>query len=217
MFHGPIERVGRFVLVLCVLCALLPVFGEGQAPRKTYTNGKFRYAISYPATWFPSGINYANAFELRSYDFKHPESVVERNRASVLITDTVNDDAEATNRFLDRMRLQAGKSGFLLIDGHRAVRVERREPARQVSGGVSATSVTPGTPAPRTFNYHISTYIADEKHLISMEGSATAEADSTIVNQINEIENSLTFAGSHSTKATRHKEGMFHEDRVSAW
>jgi hypothetical protein len=207
MLHGPIERVRRFMLALCVLCALLPVFAEGQAPRKTYTNEKFCYTISYPATWFPSGTNYANAFEVRSYDAKHPESVAERNRASVLITDTVNDDTAATDRFLDSMRLQAGKSGFLLIDGHRAVRVERKEPARQVSGGVSAISGPPGSTQLPILYYDISIYIADEKHVISMEGSATAQADSTMVNQINEIENSVTFAEPHNTKATKQKGG----------
>jgi len=60
--EGFSSRFLRIIFLLALLC----LYTEAQAVGKVYRNDKFRYTVFYPDHWFPSGIVYANAFEVRT-------------------------------------------------------------------------------------------------------------------------------------------------------
>jgi len=156
-----------------------------QAIAKIYRNETFGYTVSYPDQWYPSRLRYANEFEIRNYVSESPQ-VSTRNRALVRVVDKVNESAEITNRFLDS--LVAGQNTpkqehqTLAIDGHRAVRVR--------GNLVYPTGSSTDTP---TFYLAISTYVADEKHMVSLEASAPLDVDESVIQEIIKIEESVKF------------------------
>ncbi len=158
---------------------------QQKARGPVYRNEKFGYTVSYPDHWFPSRLQYANEFEIRNYVSEAPQ-VPARNRALVRIVDKVNESAEITNRFLDS--LVAGHNTpkrehqTLAIDGHRAVRVRGKL--------VYPTGSSTDTP---TFYLAISTYVADEKHMVSLEASAPVDVDESVIQEIIKIEESVKF------------------------
>jgi hypothetical protein len=170
---------------------------ETQAKEKVYVNEKFGYVVTYPSNWFPSGITYANAFEIRNYDPKNPQSVPEKNRASVVIVDTLNDDKDTTGKFLSSLRVgestPENEHRPLVVDGHRAVKVIRKEKAQRLGRGPSRALKSPGSPQPEAQIFLISLYVEDDKHLISIEGTVSAEADVSVPEEMNRIEGSLKF------------------------
>lgn len=193
---------GSTLFPAVLLFVVLGVCGRGQpqAQGKVYVNQKFGYQVSYPANWFPSGNTYANAFEIRNYDPQNPASVAESNRASLTIVDVVNDSAEITSRFLDSLaasgqsppRSRAQRAAqTLTIDGHRAVRVERKAPGQQLGHGAAGALGGPVGPPPAFF--YLSTYVADGKHLLSLEAAAPAGADASVISDIRSIEDSVKF------------------------
>ncbi len=170
---------------------------ETQAKEKVYVNEKFGYVVTYPSSWFPSGVIYANAFEIRNYDSRNPQSIPDKNRASIAIVDTVNDDKNATDKFLNS--LLAGESTrenehrALVVDGHRAVKVIRKEKAQLLGRGPSRSLKPPGSSQPEAQIFLISLYVEDGKHLISMEGTVSTETDASVLEEMNRIEESLKF------------------------
>jgi len=158
---------------------------EQEVRGPVYRNEKFGYTVSYPDHWFPSRLQYANACEIRNYVSEDPQ-VPARNRAIVRIVDKVNESAEVTDRLLNR--LVAGQNTpeqehqTLAIDGHRAVRVR----------GKLAYSTGSSIDKP-AFYLAISTYIADEKHMISLEASAPVDVDKSVIQEIVKIEESVKF------------------------
>ena len=195
-----VQSRSRLVCTLAVLSLLFIAKTEALAQDKVYANDKFGYQLSYPATWFPSGNIYANAFEIRNYDPKNPESVSEKSRASLTIADVVNESAEVTNSFLDRLgalsRLGAHIRGrrtseSLFIDGRRAVRLERTAPGQQLGYGAAGTLGAAVGPPP-VYSY-INTYIADGKHLLSLEAAAQVGAAASVLADIRTIEGSVKF------------------------
>jgi len=192
--EGFSSRFLRIIFLLALLC----LYTEAQAVGKVYRNDKFRYTVFYPDHWFPSGIVYANAFEVRNYDPKNPQSVQEKNRASVIIVDIVNENAEATDRFLNSLLARENtpeqEHQTLIINGHRAVKIRRKVPAQQLGPGASrALASGPLITDQTKFFYSISTYIANGKHVISIEASVPVEADASVIKEIIKIEESLKF------------------------
>jgi hypothetical protein len=190
----PNQKILRFILLYLLFVSL----GEAQGVEKVYHNQKFGYTASYPQDWFPSGINYSNAFEILNVDPQNSQSVPTRNQATLTIVDTVNDSADSTDKFLAGLTATRvpppgrgeGAGTELTIDGHRAVRIRRRAPGKlpsRVTRRLQRQSETPG------YYYYIATYIADGKHLISMEASAPIEADATVINEIVAIQDSIRF------------------------
>ncbi len=177
---------------------------ESQAREKVYVNEKFGYKVTYPSNWFPSGFTYANAFEIRNYDSRNPQSVPERNRASVVIVDTVNDDKNATDKFLDSLLVGESRPGnehqALVVDGRRAVKVIRKERAQRLGKGPSWALKPSGSPQPGAQIFLVSLYVQDGKHLVSIEGTAIAEADLSVLDEMKQIEESLKFKEGGSNK-----------------
>src|SRR5712692_10501431 len=103
----------------------------------TVTNAQdgLSYTVTYPANWHPSGIAYANSFEIRNYPPDSPQTTPARNRANVLATDTADDTPEAAARFLDdRLRapnMLPANQRSLTINGYRAVKVYTTRPAAE--------------------------------------------------------------------------------------
>ena len=158
---------------------------QQKARGPVYRNEKFGYTVSYPGHWFPSRLQYANEFEIRNYVSEAPQ-VPARNRALVRIVDKVNESAEVTDRFLDSLVAKQNtpkqEHQTLAIDGHRAVRVRGKL--------VYPTGSSIDTP---TFYLAISTYIADEKHMVSLEASAPVDVDESVIQEIIKIEESVKF------------------------
>ena len=159
-----------FILIIFIVAE--EAINMQQAIAKVYGNEKFGYTVSYPDHWYPSRLRYANEFEIRNYVSEGPQ-VSTRNRALVRIVDKVNESAEITNRFLDS--LVAGQNTpkqehqTLAIDGHRAVRVR--------GNLVYPTGSSIDTP---TVYLAISTYVADEKHMVALEASAPLDVMSPL-------------------------------------
>jgi hypothetical protein len=156
-----------------------------EAKEKVYRNDRFDYTVSYPNYWFPYRHQYANEFEIRNNDSKDPQFTA-RNRALVRIVDTVNESAEVTDKFLDSLLVEENtpeqEHQALTIDGHRAVRV-RRKLARP-------TGSSTDKPA---FYLAIATYIANGKHMISIQASIPIDADASLIEEIIKIEESVKF------------------------
>lgn len=186
------------LVVLCCGCnqGYYPnLYTEAQSPRKIYTNEEFGYTVSYPDNWFPSGIVYANAFELRNYDPKNPQSLPEKNRASIIIVDTVNQSEEATDEFLDSLLPgeNTPEHRILGVDGRHAVRIYRKVPAQHLGPGASS-ALGPKAPVGQPdVLCAMSMYVANGKRLISLEALALAQADASVMEEINKIEESVQF------------------------
>ncbi len=158
---------------------------QQEARGPVYRNEKFGYTVSYPDHWFTSRLQYANEFEIRNYVSEDPQ-VPARNRALVRIVDKVSESAEVTDRFLDslvaRQNTPKQEHQTLAIDGHRAVRV-RGKLAYATGSSIDKTA----------FYLAISTYIADEKHTISLEASVPVDVDESVIQEIIKIEESVKF------------------------
>jgi hypothetical protein len=156
-----------------------------EAREEVYRNDKFGYTVSYPDHWFPARLQYANEFEIRNYVSEDPQ-LPARNRALVRIVDRVNESAEVTDRFLDSLvvgqNTPTQEHQTLVIDGHRAVRVR----------GKLAYSTGSSIDKP-AFYLAMSTYIADEKHMISLEASAPVDVNESVIQEIIKIEESVKF------------------------
>lgn len=177
-----------------------------QADTKEYTDHALSYTVSYPDTWFPSGIVYGNAFEIRNYPAGKPDAIPEKNKASVIIVNTPNENDDATNKFLDsllegRSTSQQG-ARRLLIDGHSAVTVRREMPAQKLSPG--AAGALQRDASDHATYVSIATYIADGRQMIAIEGSVRADADPSVIQDIMKIESGLTFtkAGANRGRET---------------
>jgi hypothetical protein len=186
------------------------VVGNATVESKTYTNQAFRYTVTYPAHWVPSGLTYANAFEIRNYERGNPELVAAPNRASLVIVDTTSESRDATERFLDSLPAPQStpslESQALLIDGHRAVLVRRVVPGQPVSKGARPT--LPAEVHQNNQNHlgaylAISTYVGNGEHMIALEASAPAEADESVIREIMAIARSVRFEDSHQPASTK--------------
>lgn len=167
---------------------LFSVEAQGE---NSYVDREFGYTVLYPAHWFPSGITYANAFEVRSFDPNDPASVPEANQASVIFVNTVNETAEATETFLDNLAAEGGTE--LVIDGHRAVRTQITVPPQTLGPGTVGVETDGEADGEAPDYLSISTYISNGTHLLSLEGTARSDADPSIIEEIIEIENSVRF------------------------
>ena len=113
------------------------------------------------------------------------------------MVDTINANPDVTDKFLDGFLVGKSKSEQarrrLIIDGHRAVRISAEIAARPLGPGASKTSV-PGvfTKSPKSY-VTISTYVANGKHLISIEASTPANADASVREEIIRISDSVKF------------------------
>jgi hypothetical protein len=165
----------------------------------SYTNNSFGYTVTYPQHWYPSGITYANAFEIRNYPPGEPDTMPERNRASIIFVDTENGSASATDAYLDT--LDAGEAVPITLDGHRAIRIQREESARPLGPGASAagaaTEADGITQRAKIDTYQaISTYVDNGKHLLSIEATTPTTADQSVIDDILAISNQVTFFAS---------------------
>ena len=188
--------LGSVVLASLVVAASA---GDGNAPEpehEVYTNEKFGYSMSYPKHWAPSGITYANAFEIRNHvgtDSKVPE----KNRASLIFVDTLNDSAEVSRKFVES-HLSAesttdDRRWKLEVDEHQAVRIHKKVRARSLGPGtLHALGIGPGEAAQYLA---ISTYVAHGRHVLSIEGVVPIAADPELVAEIDRIQSSVTFSG----------------------
>ena len=191
--HQRSQASGCFSSLLTLFIFLLGSNGP-DAQGNVYRNEKFGYAVFYPPRWFPSGNVYSNAFELRNYDPKSPESVLERNRASVIFVDTVNESAAVSDRFLDHLDTEPPFCvDHFSIENRRGVRVPRRVPAQRPGRGAArALPSGQATGAPNFF-FAIDAYIANGKHLLSIEARTPAEADPAVIEDIMRIQESVKF------------------------
>jgi hypothetical protein len=170
---------------------------EASIEWKAYRNETFGYTVFYPNHWFPSGIRYSNAFEIRNYKLKNFQSVPERNRATLIIVDTVNENAIVTDNFLES--LLEGKSQeerrdqILTIDGHRAVRVHEKTPPQQLGPGTAKALGLNEHIDKSRFYLEINTYIDNGKHLISIKASVPENTEASVIEDIIKIEESLKF------------------------
>lgn len=182
-------------LLLCCSCSQVTIsYPQTPVAELTYTNDEWGYTITYPSNWFPSGLEYSNAFEIRNYDSKNLQSVPEGNRATLIIVDTINDSPEATHAFLDGL-LQGGNAEdlSLVIDGHRAVRVYREVPVQPLGPGASRDfTPDPSTNQPTSYA-NISTYVANGVHLLSIEAVVAVGADASVMEEITSIEDNVSF------------------------
>jgi len=188
------RRQARCALGVLLLHGLLLASSEAAAQGKFHRNEKFGYVVFYPERWLPSGNVYANAFELRNYDSKSPGAVAERNRASLIVVDTLNESPEVTSRFLDGL---ATEPPFcivrLSIGGRRAVRVARRMPAQQLGPGAAGAPPSGQATAGPRFFFAIDAHIANGKHLISIEARAPVEADPEVLQDVMWIQENVKF------------------------
>ena len=171
--------------------------GHAQTIEKLYKNDKYGYAVQYPSTWFPSGIVYGNAFEIRNYEPKNPRTRNEQDQASLLILDMPMGSPEETNGFLDSLQAQKGQEGreveVLTIDAHRGVRIKQLLKAQEPGPGLARRlPVPPSAPGPSNV-FDISTYIANGPQILHLWGRASAEAASGVIDDIIRIEESVTF------------------------
>jgi hypothetical protein len=165
-----------------------------EAGHEVYTNEKFGYSMSYPQHWAPSGITYANAFEIRNHagtDSKVPE----KNRASLIVVDTLNDSADVSRKFVESYLAAEStaddKRWKLQVGGQRAVRIHKKVRARSLGPGtLHALGIRPGEAA---HYLAISTYVAHGRHVLSMEGVVPIEADPEVVSEIDRIQSNVTF------------------------
>lgn len=166
-----------------------------EGDRNTYINEGFGYTVSYPDHWYPSGVSYANAFELRNFDSQDPQAVAEINRASLIIVDTVNENPEATQNFLDNLIPSEATPGFqeITIAGHRGVRVHKTVPGAPLSPGASTTPGLGAETEQVNYYYAISTYIENGQNLISIEASVPVGADPLVLEEIYQISDSVKF------------------------
>jgi hypothetical protein len=172
--------------------------GQGQTIKKQYKNEEYGYAVQYPRTWFPSGIAYGNAFEIRNYDPKNSRAGTERDQASLLILDMPVGSPEETNRFLDSLLAKESHAErevkALMIDAHRAVRVKQRLKAQEPGPGVARRlSVPPSVLAPSSV-FDISTYIANGPQILHLWGKVSAETAWEVIDEIIRIQESVTFS-----------------------
>jgi hypothetical protein len=203
-----IFRAGLFHFHSCIVVLLVlalwkgdaiaePYTGQAQTTEKLYKNDKYGYAVQYPSTWFPSGIVYGNAFEIRNYDPKNSRTRNEQDQASLLILDMPMGSPEETNRFLDSLLAQKSQEGreaeALAIDAHRGVRLKQRFKAQEPGPGVARRpSISPSALGPSSF-FDISTYIANGPQILNLSGKVSAEAASGVIDEIIRIEESVTF------------------------
>lgn len=180
---------------LIALLVFVPAGPGAGAQENTYQNEKFGYTVVYPAHWFPSGNVYSNAFELRNYEPESLESTPERNRASVIVVDTVNESPVVTDTFLDSLSSEPPFcTAHLSIDGRRGVRVLGRMLAQPLGPGAArAPGSAPVSRDPKFF-FAINLFIADGKQLISLEARTPVDADPAVIADILKIQESVRFS-----------------------
>jgi hypothetical protein len=163
---------------------------------KLYQNEKYGYTVKYPYNWFPSGIVYGNAFEIRNYEQKHSKAIAQQDQASVLIMDMPMGNAEEARRFLDGLLAQGCNAErevkVLTIDGHRAVRVKQRVEAQKPGGGVLRRLTTPPVSGPAIL-FNISTYMVNGAQVLHLWGRVAVEADPGVLDEIVRIQESVHF------------------------
>jgi hypothetical protein len=119
-----------------------------------------------------------------------------------MVVDTTNSNPDATEKFLEGFLVGISMSERarrrLIIDGHRAIRIRAEKLAQPLGPGASKT-LAHGvvTESPESY-MTISTYIADGKHLISIEASAPENADASVKEEIIRISDSVKFDNSDS-------------------
>lgn len=145
------------------------------------------YSLSYPAHWGPSTNTYANAFELRNYGPNVTVATPERNRASVVVVYTIDDTAEAAQRYFDGL----GGSRFELA-GHPAKRTRHRVAPEGLGPGMrraDGEEDVGGAPD----HWVISTHVVNGRVLLAIEGRAPVTADAEVLAEILRIEDSIRF------------------------
>lgn len=168
-----------------------------QSPgKKAYLNEAAGYSVTYPENWFPSGITYANAFELRNYAPGKVPLLPESERASLSIVETRTADASEARAFLEGSVKNVPDSDFarLEIGGRPAVRIQRRVAARMLGPGASRLPGGSGDRAPEEQRFHyVATFVADAERVITMEATVPIAAARKTLDEILEIEGSLRF------------------------
>ena len=163
---------------------------------KLYQNDKYGYTVTYPHKWFPSGIVYGNAFEIRNYPPKNSTAIAQQDQASVLIMYMSMENAEEARRFLDSLLAQGGNAErevkALTIDGHRAVRVKQRAEAQELGGGVLRRVPTRPASGPASL-FHISIYIVNGAQVLHLWGKVAVNADPAVIDEIVRIQESVHF------------------------
>jgi hypothetical protein len=168
--------------------------GGAETPAgKVYRNERYGYELRYPKSWFPSGIAYGNAYEIRNYPPSKPDVRAPRNRATLLVVDMPMESRTDTTRFLDRVLAQGSNDtrrvSVVTIDGRLAVRVTERLP-EQVRG--------PGTrrpaPAKRKTLLHVKTFVPNGSFVLQLWGVVRLDARKEVMAEVIAIEDSVTFS-----------------------
>lgn len=158
-----------------------------------HRNDRYGYVVSYPSGWLPSGIVYANAFELRNYDAERLTTTPVKDRASVLIVDTVGESAEGNQRLIEEMSADPNvRSEPITVNGRRGVKLSRVVGASPLGRGASRGAAVQEGASPESL-YMIDVYIANGRHLISLEARVSVDADPSVLDDIAKIQRSLGF------------------------
>jgi hypothetical protein len=198
--HMKSFQIGLLVLLILAVCKGEGPCGKqaGQEAEQRYTNAQYGYTVWYPRTWFPSGIVYGNAFEIRNYEPHNPQARAPQDRASLLILDVPMESPEAAQQFLDNLLAQEEnperKVIALTIAGHQAVRVQQQLKAQEPGPGVIRRSpVSPSTPGLAIW-VHLSTYIVNSSYVLHLWGRVPVGADPAVVEELIQIQDNVTFA-----------------------
>ncbi len=177
------------------LCSTLLAAEPGPG-KKVHRNEAAGYSLTYPENWFPSGIAYANAFELRNYAPGKEALLPESERATLNIVETGTADASEARVFLEGSVKNFPDSDFsrLEVGGRPAVRIQRQVAARSLGPGSSRMAGGGGDRAAEEQRFHyVATFVADGQRVITMEATLPLPGARKTLGEILEIEGSLRF------------------------
>jgi hypothetical protein len=164
----------------------------GKSQSNVYRNERYDYEVRYPRSWFPSGVIYGNAFEIRNYPSGRPGARPARDRATLLILDMPMGSRAEARRFLNALLAQGSNAKRrvtrLTIAGRRAVRVRQRLPAQQLGPGFA-----PPVSGVRQEILHLKTYVTNRSFVLQLWGTARANARKEVIADLARIENAVSF------------------------
>jgi hypothetical protein len=168
------------------------VEAAGKPSSKVYRNERYGYEVRYPQAWFPSGVVYGNAFEIRNYPPRTPRVRSARNRATLLFLDMPMASPTEASGYLAGLLAQGSnqvrKVTALTIDGKRAVRMTQRLPEQVLGPGVAGSE-----PTKRVMALHIKTFVAKGAFVLQLWGVVRADARREVIAEVIGIENRVRF------------------------
>lgn len=152
--------------------------------------------MRYPDNWFPSGVVYGNAFEIRNYEPQNPMVRPEQDRASLLMVDMMMETPEQATSFLNTLLAKGSNAerevDAFTIDGRRAIRVKERLKAQELGPGAIRRGPLLAAPAFSSV-LHLSTYFANGRCLVRLWAKVPVGANPAVSKEILRIQNSVMF------------------------